>query len=485
MSAARPWFEVDRAGLAEVAKRRGMAFIVTEPVQNAWDEKTTEVRLTLEAVPGAPRVNLTVADDSPDGFRDLADSYMMFRASYKLDFPEKRGRFNVGEKLLLAVADEARVSSTTGTVIFGPKGRTRSPAKTERGSVLTARLRMTRVELEKALDFARTLIPPAGIATFVNGDRLPDREPIAEAPWKLETEVRGEEGGFKYVQRDTTIRLYRTLSGEKAQLYEMGIPIDKLKCPWHVEVGQKVPLSVDRASVRYGYRYDVEAAAAEIMARRMDEDTSRQAWVTEALPRVEDDDAVRAIVTRRFGEKVVVFDPSALEANKLALDAGYRVIHGAELPRSAWTVVRRAEAIPSAGKVFPDGRVATRPDGVPEVPRERWTPAMVQTARYAEAFAEHVVDRPLAVSFYDDARLPFEAFHGKGVLAFNVAAPEAKKAVLEGDDELLDALLIHECAHEKERDHLTHAFSDECCRLGARSRSFYRSRWDFRAKEGK
>ena len=100
----KQWFKVDTRGLAEIAKRRGVAFIVTEPIQNAWDERSSRVEVTLTPVPGVPLVDLRVADDSPDGFRDLADSYMMFRRSYKLANPEQRGRFNVGEKLLLSVA---------------------------------------------------------------------------------------------------------------------------------------------------------------------------------------------------------------------------------------------------------------------------------------------------------------------------------------------------------------------------------------------
>lgn len=370
------WFEVDRAGLAEVAKRRGMHFIVTEPIQNAWDEVgVTRVDVTLRPVGGAPRARLEVRDDSPDGFRDLADSYMMFRPSYKLANPEQRGRFNIGEKLLLSVADEARVVSTKGSVIFGARGRTRSGKRTEAGSVLSARLRMTREELRQALDFTRLLIPPPGIVTVINGKELPDRVPIAETERLLETEVRGPEGNFKSARRTAKVRVYEALPGEEPHLYEMGIPIDKVTCPWHVDVGQKVPLSVDRASVRYGYRADVEAIAAELMAAQMDEDTARQGWVTQALANVEDDDAVRAIVKQRFG-KAVTYDPSAPESAKLALDAGYTVVRGGELPRAAWAVIRRAEALQPASRLFPDGRVRTRPNGVPPVDEADWTPAI-------------------------------------------------------------------------------------------------------------
>ena len=73
MSARAQWFEVDHDGLAEIAKRRGMAFIVTEPIQNAWDEDVKEVHVTLTPVPGRSRSELVVRDDSQEGFRDMTD----------------------------------------------------------------------------------------------------------------------------------------------------------------------------------------------------------------------------------------------------------------------------------------------------------------------------------------------------------------------------------------------------------------------------
>ena len=470
MSGRRGWFEVDRAGLAEVAKRRGMAFIVTEPVQNAWDEDVSRVSIEMKPVGGKPQVDLTVKDDSPDGFRDLADSYMMFRASYKLANPEQRGRFNIGEKLLLAVAVQARITSTKGSVIFGPNGRTTGRTSTEAGSVLWARLKMTREELYKAIQFSRTLIPPPGIVTTVNGETLPMREPLAEDDRSLETEIRGDEGGFKYTRRKTTIRIYEVLNGEEAHLYEMGIPVDKLECPWHVEVAQKIPLSIDRSSVRYGFRQSIERAAAEIMAEQMEEDHARGGWVSTALEFMEDDDAVRSIVQKRFG-KAVIYDPSAPESNKLALDAGYAVVHGGELSKMAWSTVKQAEALKPAGRVFEDGRVNTSPDGIPPVPSDQWTANMRKVAEYAGQFAQHVLGHGMQVCFYDDSRLGFSAFCGARMIALNIGGSDVRHAVEELDQERIDRLLIHECAHDKVSDHLTHEYHRECCRIGACARS--------------
>ena len=470
------WFQVDRKGLAEIARRRGMAFIITEPIQNAWDEDVKRVDITLTPVPGVPRCDLTVTDDSPDGFRDLADSYMMFRSSYKLADSEKRGRFNIGEKLLLAVAESARITSTTGSVIFDETGRSAGRKRTEAGSVLEARLRMTREEYDGAMKVISSLIPPVGIVTTVNGRELPAREPRATGSFSLMTETQAPEGGFKYVTRKTDVRVYEVRPGEQAHIYEMGIPIDKLDCPWHVEVMQKVPLSIDRSSVYHQYGKDLERAAGEMMAKVMTHEQSREGWVTDALGKIEDDEAVCAIVTKRFG-KAVTFDPANPESNKLALDAGYKVVHGPELSKAAWSSVRRAEALKPAGQVFDNGRVRVSANGKPPVPREQWTPAMKALALYAGKFAEHTCERYADVAFYELANSPVLAFCGDGTISFNMSGDGIRKAVewpyLEGGKRVLDAILIHECAHFKVQDHLTHDFHRECCRIGAAACDFY------------
>lgn len=466
------WFEVDRKGLAEIAKRRGMAFIVTEPIQNAWDEATSRVDVELTPIAGVPKARLVVTDDSPDGFRDMADSYVMFRPSYKISDPEKRGRFNIGEKLLLAVADRARITSTTGSVIFSAKGRTAGRKKTEAGSILEATLRMNRDELAEALAKARTLIPP--VPTYVNGERLPTREPEREGRYALLTEIQGDEGGFRTTYLTTDVRIYRALDGEAPHLYEMGIPVCEVSCPWHVEVMQKVPLTVDRASVSHGFQLTVERIAAELAADLMSEDDSRAGWVSTALGDMRDDDAVREVVKRRFG-KAVTYDPSNPESNKLALDAGYKVVHGGELSGQAWASVRRAEALKPAGQVFDNGRVETSPDGVPPVPRAEWDERMKRVAEYARAFAAHTCGQTPRVDFYKDAGLKFDAMCGMGGLAFNIGRARLKRAVRHLDQHAIDEVLIHECAHFEVDDHLTHEFHRECCRIGASARTFERS----------
>src|SRR6185312_11143672 len=112
-------------------------------VQNGLDEAgVTRIDITLTPVPGHPLADLTVEDDSPEGFKDLSHAYTMFAESYKRANPEQRGQFNFGEKLVLAVCEEASIATTKGTVAFTDEGRVEKPRqKRDRGSVFQGRIR--------------------------------------------------------------------------------------------------------------------------------------------------------------------------------------------------------------------------------------------------------------------------------------------------------------------------------------------------------
>src|SRR6266516_2302672 len=121
----RSWFEVDKQGLAQVLERKGKEFALFELVQNGWDEPgVTKVSLTLESQ-GRNRARLVVEDDAPEGFKDLSHAFTLFADSAKKTNPEQRGRFNVGEKLVLAICEEATILTTKGGIRFDAEGRHR------------------------------------------------------------------------------------------------------------------------------------------------------------------------------------------------------------------------------------------------------------------------------------------------------------------------------------------------------------------------
>ena len=459
------WFDVDRAGLAELATRGGVPPLILEPIQNSWDEDSSVVSLDIEPIAGKALARLVVRDDSPDGFRDLADAYTMFRQSYKLADPEKRGRFNIGEKLLLAIATEARITSTTGSIIFAPTGRKAGRKKTEAGSILEATIKITRADLDEAVRLAMTLIPPKGIETTINGVVLSDRTEVTEEVRTLQTEIRGEDGGFRPTRRKTTITIYDTVDGEQPTLYEMGIPVDTLGCPWHVDVGQKVPLSLDRTAVRQAFKLDLERHVAEMMATMMTGDQAQGGWLDIAFESMEDEAAIKAATLKRFG-KAVLHDPAARESNKLAIDAGYAVIRDRQLSTTARRNMRSAGAIKRSSKLFDSGQVESDPVGESPIPHHQYTPAMKNLAKYAQDFAMHVSGRTPVIKMWNNPGLPFAGMGGGNILGFNVAK---LRITNQGS---VDRLLIHECAHFVAKDHLTHRFHEECCRIGESLRSF-------------
>src|SRR5262245_1241273 len=108
---SKQWFDVSREGLRKQAEEFSKGRLVGELVQNALDEAgVTQIAVTLAPVPGRPLADLTVEDDSPEGFRDLAHAYTVFAESYKRGNPEQRGRYNIGEKFVLAVCENASIS---------------------------------------------------------------------------------------------------------------------------------------------------------------------------------------------------------------------------------------------------------------------------------------------------------------------------------------------------------------------------------------
>src|ERR1700730_5296014 len=204
---SRQWFDVDRAGLGKQAEQHGKGRLVGELVQNALDEAgVTRIDITLALVPGRPLADLSVEDDSPEGFRDLAHAYTLFAESYKRANPEQRGQYNFGEKLVLAVCESASISTTKGTALFTAEGRTEKPRqKRERGSVFQGRIKMTREEYPEVCDYLRCLLLPENVVVTFNGDRLRPRKPLQTFEASLETLVTDDNGVMRPRTRKTTV----------------------------------------------------------------------------------------------------------------------------------------------------------------------------------------------------------------------------------------------------------------------------------------
>lgn len=468
------WFEVDRTGLRKLIEDKGPAAVVVELIQNAWDQNVTRVDVTLQLLPGKPVAEIVVEDDDPAGFAELDHSFTLFAESGKKADPEKRGRFNIGEKLVLSLCSEATISSTTGTIRFDAKGRHRSGIRRDRGSRFEGTLRLTREDYAAVEQLVQSLIPPTGITTTFNGVTLEARAPLAELTATLPTAEADSEGVLRRVTRTTTVRVYSP-RGDEAMLYEMGIPVVATGDTYDVDIAQKVPLNFNRDNVPPAYLRSVRTTVLNAMHAYLTDDDATAAWVREASsdPRCSDS-AITTVVAKRFGDKRVIADPSDAEGTKLAASQGFVVVHGGAMSAGEWANAKRAQAILPAGQVTPSPRVlaagAIGPDGRDpyEIPPEGYTPAMERLVTYASEVSALLIGQPIHVRLVDryfwrpeHSKRFIRGTFGGGQLTINV--PRVKIT----NRREVNRLLIHELAHHFSGDHLSEEYHDAQSDLGA------------------
>ncbi len=468
------WFNVDKQGLAQLLERRGKEFILFELIQNALDEDVTEISASLERVPGKRLARLVVEDDHPDGFALLNHAYTLFTASSKKGNAEQRGRFNLGEKLVLALCDEAEISSTTGTIAFTKAGRVRRRSCRARGSRFEGLLRLKDDEIEECGNAVMRLLPPAGVKLSYNGQIVPSRTALAEFEATLPTEVADAEGALRRTQRKTRIRVVEPLADEIPFLYELGIPVVELgDLRWHLDIAQKVPLSFERDGVTPAYMARIRALVLEHMQDRLTTEDANAVWVRDAV-QSHGEDLPGAVIERvmdlRFGERRVAYDPSDPEANSRAVAAGYTVIHGGQLSRQEWEAVRRTGAALPAGQVTPSPKVFSDDPDAPELKcleREDWTPAIQAVVAYAERIGKHLLGFDITVRIANSIGWPYVAAYGGRRLILNLGrlghAWFERKDLAE-----INKLLIHEFGHEYCMNHLDATYHDSLCELGGK-----------------
>jgi hypothetical protein len=473
MNATANWFEVDKEGLAKLLARRGKGFVVNELVQNAWDTDATEVIVTLEPVPGRPLARLKVFDDNVDGFKDLRHAFTLFAESEKKGDPTKRGRFNLGEKLVLALCEEATIRSTRGTVIFTANGRRIISKTTPRGSEFEALLRITREELAEVEAAVRLLIPPGTIRTTFNGTEIKRPAEIAGFELTLATEISDEEGQIRRTARQTVVSIHEVREGELAHIYEMGIPIVETGDRWHYNVMQKVPLNVDRDNVGPAYLQTVRAHALNVMHAKLSKEDATAPWVRDAAGHADANEAaVERVVTLRFGEKRVIADPSDPEGTKLAMSKGYTVIPPGSMSGAEWANVKHHGVAKPAGQVTPSPKpFSENGRDLKKILVEDWTPEISSTVAYCELLGRKLLNRGIVVTVANDFLWHYAATYAPGHLTLNYA--RLGKAFFGEISDRLNELLIHEFGHEYSGDHLSENYHDALCSLGAKLARIY------------
>jgi hypothetical protein len=461
------WFDIDRTGLSKILKRKGIEFAVFELIQNAWDEAgVSRVEATLKPADERGCAWLTVQDDAPEGFKDLRHAYTLFAESAKKGNSKQRGRFNIGEKLVLSLCREAVITTTKGTVLFNKDGtRSESNAKfTDTGSIFKALIHMDADDIKHVEREIGKLIPQEDIKTTFNGKLLEFGNPRWSLEATLPTEVADAEGALRRTTRKTQVRCYDLRDGESAMIYEMGIPVVEHDCAFHVDVLQKVELTLDRENVTPSFLKALRTAVFNATFETLTSDEVNAEWVQTAIESGNaKTEAVEDYMQKRFGEKRASFDMSDPEANRAAVANGYTIVHGSMLSKAAWASVRDAKSITPAGQIFP-----THSDSFVAHEAADESDGMEQVREYAQKLAKLLLGCEIVVEF-GEQKSREAACWGNKRLQFNVTNLGKAWFDLEHNRLAIDDLIIHEFAHHYSCNHLSEDYYHALSRLAAQA----------------
>lgn len=446
MTSNKNWFEIDKEGLKQLQAGKPKHYLMRELIQNAWDENVEEVRIQSVYNNSTKVATISVEDDNEHGFKDLKDSYTLYKETDKRKDPEKRGRFNLGEKQAFSICEKAEVTTTSGTVIFDETGRRETSNKRDVGSKIIVWVKMNKDEYDEMLNTIKLYLVPKHIQFFVNSERMTSITPLKSFTASLTTEI-SDGAVLRQTVRKTVINLFKT---EKTYIYEMGIPICEIECEYSIDVQQKIPLGVDRETISQAYLRDVFSEVLNNTFDDLNENNSSQVWIREAMgdERITHD-AVETILTKRFGEQFCVadnFDPNSIDE---AISHGYRVIRGTELSSQEWSTIKRFELMPSSSSLFGTNFIHTQ-----EVQPDT---NQIKVANYAKRIAKRLLNINLTVKFVKERDMVTAQF-GSNELTFNIVKLGRRFFEKPVSVETTD-LILHELGHYA-GNHTEHAYHD-------------------------
>lgn len=351
-------FAVSESGMRELNSSREPWDLVKELIQNAWDEVpyATECRVTVEPQPDGSTTLVTVEDDGP-GFSDITDAYTLMGHTGKRLDPTQRGRFNIGEKDVISVAIEAVIETAHQTVTF-PRAGSRTVADNSRHKGTVVRvlmpwgIRQSSELVDRLLKFRCTNV----CRLFVNGQEVPPRPATQICEISLPTVKQdGPNQPIRTQQRRTNIHLIEPLTGSGERwLYEMGIPVQTIDCPWDVDVMQKIPMSQQRNAVGESYLNRIYAEVLNAGHQKLEQDEFGSQWVKRAIEHSEiKPQAVDATLKGRYGSGRVVFATLDGDANARAREDGYGVANPGGLSEREIEAFRKHAGVKESDKVFP------------------------------------------------------------------------------------------------------------------------------------
>jgi len=378
------WFELHEEGWRKENRARPLGALVREAIQNAFDHHAGEVSVSF-----TPK-SVTIEDDAEAGLARDEYAFQVFLGE-KDTPPTWRGRKGRGLKEFIASGDEALVETVGRTLHFDAEGRHLLPNTRARGTRIVLSRRVTERERTEALSLLGLTLPPSGTRLRLEGRAI--RPPklfksISDCP--LDT-VEIRKGVEHVVERSAQVDLYHPRPGETPYLFEMGLPVEPIRLPWHVDVQQRIPLAAERDAARDPYKGELAAILFEVLAPELDRAALGGAWVAEVLANFQiQPEAIASWASRMLPRNAVLSEGPRIddEARQLGAEvvdlrgmARYAVEQIAQVVEGADAFVERKRGPPKERKVSPG------PEGERFVTVARW-------------LSRELTGKDLSVSFY-------------------------------------------------------------------------------------
>ena len=467
------WFVVDKEGLKQVESARAKEFILYELISNALDEDITKCDVVIKSFGNKHLIK--VEDDSPNGFRSLADSYTLFAPSYKKENAEQRGRFNLGEKLVLSMFESATIQSTSGTISFLKNGkREQSKKSIDKGTIFEGYVSknvLTKDDITSIVKKCFNILIPKNIVLTINGKQVEKHNTLKVFKLELATVGVDSLGNLFDTQRKTDVEVYET-SG-KSYICEMGIPVVETDMSYTVNVLQKIPLNKDRDNVKPTYLRKLQTGVLDAMYEEMSEEDVKDSWVNTALENASEK-ATSDVFAKRHGDDAVVFSPSDPESSKKAMADGKEVIYAGSYSGNVWQNVRKHREVnpslaPSSSSLseYKTDSIISYTDGFGTEEVEL-TDSMKYVSKLSKEMHNILFNEECDVNFYENSADNCLARYGSCSLYFNISKLGKKWFKWSVNKQEILALIIHEFGHYYEGDHLSSSYNDALCKIGSK-----------------
>jgi hypothetical protein len=394
------------------------------------------------------RKALLTAYDDGVGFNKVSDAWTLMGHTAKRGEPTVRGRFNIGEKEVLSVAISAIVQ-TSGKFIGFPKsgGRYIRDAKIPiKGTKIECALPWGNRQVETAIAKLKELLPPKGMIYTVNGETISYREPTRIIEATLDTVIQDAPNEpIRPTRRRTELELYPTEA--KGMLYEMGIPIQPIECPYFVNVMQKVPMPPNRDVVRDSYLQDIYKAILEAVVEQLPENQAAETWVRTAIEDKDiDPDTVKKAMDKRFGGRAVLWSSDTI-ANERAMESGYEIVH----PRTLSEAERNAMS--QVGLTHSSDIFGLSAGNAEYLDYDELTEGMKNITEYTKRLAGELLGIKANVQFYKMPKGYAAATWDNltNTLSFNISI--LGKAWFDSIQPVVTGTILHELSHIKGNGH--------------------------------